>query len=252
MNKICLVLDIDETLLHYQPKEYLPDVFEYEYGILEDDDRLVYRPGLKEFIDYVNSTNGRIILGIWTYGTKNYADIIVEKIQNKYNNGEKLFQFVYSREDMNPGMLDKELEFIIEKHPELEINKQNTFLVDNRPANIHHRKNINNGIIVESFEGVNNDNMFLKMQKICESLLATGKIPSKYINSFMIGGNKTPIASIGSNFDNGFTPIVMQKTQKTKRRQRQTRKQKRRQNTKQQMYTRQQMYTKQQMYTRQL
>ena len=246
MDKICLVLDIDETLLHYQPKEYLPDVFEYEYGILENDDRLVYRPGLKEFIDYVNSTNGRIILGIWTYGTKNYADIIVEKIQNKYNNGEKLFQFVYSREDMNPGMLDKELEFIIEKHPELEINKQNTFLIDNRPANIYHRKNINNGIIVESFEGVNKDinkdNMFLKIQKICESLLTNGKIPNQYINRFMIGGNKTPIASIGSNFDNGFTPIVMQKTQKTKRRHRQTRKQKRRQN----------IFTKQKMYTRQL
>lgn len=245
MNKICLVLDIDETLLHYQPKEYLPYVFEYEYGIMENDDRLVYRPGLKEFIDYVNSTNGRIILGIWTYGTNDYANIIVEKIQNKYNNGEKLFQFVYSREDMNPGMLDKELEFIVEKHPELEITKQNTFLVDNRPANIHHRKNINNGIIVESFEGkinMHNNNMFLKIQKICESLLTNGKIPNKYINSFMIGGNKTPIASIGSNFDNGFTPIVMQKTQKTKRRHRQTRKHNRRQN----------IFTKQKMYTRQL
>jgi hypothetical protein len=246
MNKICLVLDIDETLLHYQPKEYLPDVFEYEYGILENGDRLVYRPGLKEFIDYVNSTNGRIILGIWTYGTNDYANIIVEKIQNKYNNGEKMFHFVYSREDMNPGMLDKELDFIVEKHPELEITKQNTFLVDNRPANIHHRKNINNGIIVESFEGVNKDinkdTMFLKIEKICESLLTNGKIPNKYINSFMIGGNKTPIASIGTNFDNGFTPIVIQKTQKQQKRQRQTRrKQKRRQN----IFTRQKMYTRQ-------
>lgn len=240
MNKICLVLDIDETLLHYQPKEYLPDVFEYEYGILENGDRLVYRPGLKEFIDYVNSNNGRIILGIWTYGTRDYANIIVEKIQNKYNNGEKMFQFVYSREDMNPGMLDKELDFIVKNHPELEITKQNTFLVDNRPANIHHRKNINNGIIVESFEGINKDNMFLKIKNICESLLTNGKIPNQYINSFMIGGNKTPIASIGTNFDNGFTPIVMQKTQK-KRRQRQTRKQKRRQN----IFTRQKMFTRQ-------
>ena len=30
MNKICLVFDIDETLLHYGPDDYLPDKFEYE------------------------------------------------------------------------------------------------------------------------------------------------------------------------------------------------------------------------------
>ena len=30
MDKICLVFDIDETILHYGPDDYLPQKFEYE------------------------------------------------------------------------------------------------------------------------------------------------------------------------------------------------------------------------------
>lgn len=218
MNKICLVFDIDETLLHYRPDDYLPNKFEYEENIFEKD-RMVIRPGLKKFIDFVKSKGDKIVLGIWTYGTKEYAEKVVERISKKYNNYEQLFQFVYSRENMSPGMLDKELDFIVDKHLNLGITKANTFLVDNRPANVIHQKNINNGIIVESFEGKPNKKdakMFEKLQTICKSLLSNGKMPKKYMTKFYISGEKTPIASIGTSFDDGLTPVPVKITRKRK------------------------------------
>ena len=204
--------------MHYKPADYLPNKFEYEDDIIENN-KMVLRPGLRKFIEFVKS-NDKIILGIWTYGTKDYAEKVVERIEHKYNDANKLFKFVYSRENMNPGMLDKELDFIIKKHPELGLNKTNTFLVDNRPANIIHSKNRNNGIIVESFEGEANKKdvkMFEKLQIICKSLLKTGKIPEKYMTKFYISGEKTPIASIGTTFDDGLTPVPKNKTRNKKR-----------------------------------
>jgi hypothetical protein len=216
MDKICLVFDIDETILHYGPNDYFPKKFDYEEGLLFEKDRMVIRPGLQKFIDYVNSQNEdseRIILGIWTYGTKEYADAVAKRIEETYNNSEKLFKFVYSRENMSPGMLDKELEFVISNNADLE--KETTFLIDNRPANIYHNKNRSNGIIVESFEGKKtsaDDKMFKSLQQICKSLLNTAKVPRKYIKDFLVSGSETPIANIGDSFDDGFTPIRKTKT----------------------------------------
>jgi predicted secreted acid phosphatase len=99
MDKICIVFDIDETLLHYTPEpKPMTTPFDSERNILEDGDIALFRPGLREFIEYVKSKNGKILLGIWTYGTKEYAKAIVKTIEEKYNDQKKLFEFVYSRE----------------------------------------------------------------------------------------------------------------------------------------------------------
>jgi len=220
MDKICLVFDIDDTLLHYGPDDYLPHKFDYEENIFEEKDRMVIRPGLKKFVDFVKTKGDKIILGIWTYGTKEYADKIVERLNKRYNNSEPLFQFVYSRENMSPGMLDKELDFIINKHHDLGITKANTFLVDNRPANVIHRKNIHNGIIVESFDGApgkKNAKMFEKLHTISKKLLDNGEMPKKYVTQFYVSGEKTPIASIGQSFDDGLTSIPKKTTRNKKK-----------------------------------
>jgi hypothetical protein len=220
MDKICLVFDIDETILQYGPDHFSPEKFEYEENLIGKD-RMVIRPGLKKFIEFVKSNGEKIILGIWTYGTQEYAEKVAKRIEQKYNNSEPLFQFVYSRENMSPGMLDKELDFIVDKHPELGITKANTFLIDNRPANVIHRKNRNNGIIVESFNGdpgKKDAKMFEKLQAISKSLLTSGKIPKKYVTQFYVGGEKTPVASIGSSFDDGLTPVHVKKTRNNRKR----------------------------------
>ena len=215
MDKICLVFDVDETILHYGPDDYFPQKFEYEEGIVSEKDRIVIRPGLQDFVNYVNLNRDRVSIGIWTYGTKEYADAVAKRIEDKYNDSEKLFQFVYSREDMSPGMLDKELDFVIRHNPELD--RETTFLVDNRPANVYHRKNRGNGIVVESFEGKKTsakDKMFDSLQKICNSLLVKGNVPKKYVKDFLVSGSETPIVNIGETFDDGFTPIKTSKTTK--------------------------------------
>ena len=220
MDKICLVFDIDETILQYGPDHFSPDKFDYEENLIGKD-RIVIRPGLKKFIEFVKSNGEKTILGIWTYGTQEYAEKVAKRIEQKYNNSEPLFKFVYSRENMSPWMLDNELDFIVDKHPELGITKANTFLVDNRPANVIHRKNRNNGIIVESFNGdpgKKDAKMFEKLEAISKGLLTNGCIPNKYMTHFYVGGEKTPLASIGSKFDDGLTPVSVKKTRKQKKR----------------------------------
>jgi hypothetical protein len=216
MDKICIVFDIDETLLHYMPEpKIMTTTYDLERNILEEGDVVIFRPGLKEFIEYVKSKNGKILLGIWTYGTKGYAGKIVEKIEQKYNGGEndqkndqkKLFKFVYSREDMKPGMLDKELDFVIANNQPIGLTKDNTFLIDNRPDNIYHAKNINNGIMVESFFGTEKNisvDMFKELTTVCESLLSDSRIPDTHKKDFKV---HKEIYCFGENFDDGLTPI---------------------------------------------
>jgi hypothetical protein len=209
MDKICIVFDIDETLLHYMPElGTIKTTYDLEQYILEEGDVVIFRPGLKEFIEYVKSKNGKILLGIWTYGTKWYAGKIVEKIEQKYNGGEKLFKFVYSREDMKPGMLDKELDFVIANNQLIGLTKDNTFLIDNRPDNIYHAKNINNGIMVESFFGTEKNisvDMFKELTSVCESLLSDSRIPDTHKKDFKV---HKEIYCFGENFDDGLTPLT--------------------------------------------
>ncbi len=225
LDKLCLVMDIDETMVHYaESYTSTPKTFEYDTGVISNDDILIYRPKLEEFFNYVNKyspdnvfksvssqsqspspvqsihSNKSIVIGIWTYGTRKYADRVVELLKARYNVN---FEFVYSREDMQHGMEDKELEFVLERHgQELQIAKENIYLVDNCPSNIYHSKNIKNGILVTSFVGHHIDKtdiMFEQLIQVCENLLHKDKVSDAYINKFTLNGVPTDIISIGKN-----------------------------------------------------
>jgi hypothetical protein len=107
---------------------------------------------------------------------------------------------------MKPGMLDKQLNYVIDKN-HMPFNRSlplppNIFLVDNRPENIYHKINQRNGIMVESFHGHNpKDTMFQNLQHMCNILLKTGRMPNDYIKRFNIKGQEMPIICIGSRFD---------------------------------------------------
>lgn len=236
LDKLCLVMDIDETMVHYAEEYTLtPRTFEYDTGLFgkgnhgsSNDDILIYRPKLNEFFNYVKKyspdnvfnsvssqssssaaqspssvsvqSNKSIVIGIWTYGTRKYADRVVDLLKARYNVN---FEFVYSREDMQRGMEDKELEFVLERHgQELQIGKENIYLVDNCPSNIYHSKNIKNGILVTSFTGHHidkTDKMFEQLIQVCENLLHKDKVSDAYINKFTLNGVPTDIISIGKN-----------------------------------------------------
>ena len=259
LDKLCLVMDIDETMAHYVKSKRINTTFEYARDLFNKDkdedenDALLLRPGLGEFFEYVKSyspdnvfrsvssnpdtadstpihdtsnksdisdlsnisekNNKSIVIGIWTYGSEDYAHKVKAILELRY--GIK-FEFVYSREVMKleyhkrqilgmPAMNEKELDYILNKHgTELGINKENIYLVDNCPSNIYHSKNIKNGILVTSFVGNKideKDKMFLELRDVCEDLLHKPRVHKKYINSFTIGGTPTNIISIGKNGD---------------------------------------------------
>jgi hypothetical protein len=242
MQTLCLVLDIDETILHYT---MTPDAgINYDNlseqggegdeeeenhdtltGIFRPNDKLYFRPGFWDFIEYVKSKEGKIVLGIWTFGNRVYADGLKPYLGD-------IFEFVYTAEDMKPGMLDKQLNYVVDrldsrKRKILRLPRtkkrgvsskqqlpKNIFLVDNRPQNINHDINRKNGIMVESFLGkTKEDTMFENLEVICESLLSTGQIPPKYMQKFRIEGKLRTIASIGTNFDDGIRPIISSRSE---------------------------------------
>jgi hypothetical protein len=243
MQTLCLVLDIDETILHYtmtpdaginydnSMKEGEDEDDEEEEnhdtltGIFRPNDKLYFRPGFWDFIEYVKSKEGKIVLGIWTFGNRVYADGLKPYLGDS-------FEFFYTAEDMKPGMLDKQLNYVVDRFDSRKrkilrlprtkkrgvSSKQqlpkNIFLVDNRPQNINHDINRKNGIMVESFLGkTKEDTMFENLEVICESLLSTGQIPPKYMQKFRIEGKPRTIASIGTNFDDGIRPIISSRSE---------------------------------------
>ncbi len=243
MQTLCLVLDIDKTILHYtmtpdaginydnSMKEGEDEDDEEEEnhdtltGIFRPNDKLYFRPGFWDFIEYVKSKEGKIVLGIWTFGNRVYADGLKPYLGDS-------FEFFYTAEDMKPGMLDKQLNYVVDRFDSRKrkilrlprtkkrgvSSKQqlpkNIFLVDNRPQNINHDINRKNGIMVESFLGkTKEDTMFENLEVICESLLSTGQIPPKYMQKFRIEGKPRTIASIGTNFDDGIRPIISSRSE---------------------------------------
>jgi hypothetical protein len=284
LDKLCLVMDIDETMVHYTEnyvKNFtVSDIFNKTASI-------IHRPGLKEFFDFVKSyspdnvfksvssnaatvssnaatvssnaatvssnaatvssnaatvssnaatvssnsssatvsntpviNNKSIVLGIWTYGTKTYANEVAKVLKETYNID---FEFIYSRETMqdNPGIEEKELDFILEKHgSDLDIKKENIYLVDNCPSNVYHHKNIKNSILVTSFVGLKideHDKMFFELIGLCKELLNNKNInEKKYINKFTLNGIPTNIISIGRNgkksWDSDDTCVLHEET----------------------------------------
>jgi hypothetical protein len=232
-DELLLVLDIDETLLHYtdEPLPYNPDFT----PVFEKEDQLFLRPGLQKFLDFVKSTNGKVKLGIWTFGNRRYAKGLLpilnfcvenDSTENKWKSSEKSLkkpclanlQFLYTIENMKPEMEPKELSYVLEEYLGQEYDRHeglppNIFLVDNRPENVYHDINIRNSIMVESYTGKNkSDNMFMHLIDFCKKFLDYGgKVPKKFLQNFMVDGEMKTIISIGKHFDNGMKPINIHK-----------------------------------------
>ena len=223
MERLCLVFDMDEAILHYAEKsddndenilnnEDTENVFA---DVIKPGDKLYFRPGFWDFLEYVREQEGRIVIGMWTFGNKPYATAI-----RPYFDKDGMFEFLYTVEDQGPDMKNKELTHVVDNFDDdmrerLGIRRnarlpKNIFLVDNRPENIYHEINRKNGIMVESFMGHNDsDTMFENLKKICNSLLSRGKVPSEFMQTFKIGNKKMVLASIGSKFDDGLRPLMM-------------------------------------------
>ena len=180
--RFCVIFDIDETMIQYlhdessirkwhSYKKFFPNRIE---AIENGTNIILFRPGLREFIHYAQKHN--IDLAIWTYGNKAYSNMIDEVITEYADLRKSPFEFVYSREeiqaDLANGREEKDLRRVFDAFPR-KYNNSNTFLVDNRAANVFHHSNRENGIVVESFDitagySPNGDTMFETLKHICD------------------------------------------------------------------------------------
>lgn len=218
--KILLILDIDETFLHLVTGRHtIPSDYNYDKVPFDETSTVYFRPGFAEFIEFAKVNRDWLTLGIWTYGNKLYADMNHRYLLKKFNLPEDMFLLVYSeteiKQDLNNGLFEKDLRRVYKTHPEF--THENTFLVDNRPANIYHMANKENGIIVESFvptsESYNpyEDTVFKTLIELCKTLKQTtikggsvfneDNINKTYLthlrNQFMVGDDKISFITIG-------------------------------------------------------
>ena len=154
----CIVLDIDETLIHSTQKslEDLSKIKSSSYDKCFKMDKQYYcvkfRPYLKEFLESAFKNFDHV--AIWTAADRKYATKILNYILTPKQFDSLLF--FYSRRDCvkdNQGYDNKPLEKIFNKYRFL--NKKNTVIVDN--ATYITRLNKNMSINVPDFISSNND-----------------------------------------------------------------------------------------------
>ena len=190
ISKLCVVFDIDETILVYlnnarsnhKFRSLNTDLFDHaEFQIGDKREFVVFRPGFRDFITYAKRK--KIDIAIWTYGDKKYAEFIDRLICLYYGFRKSPFVFVYSnleiKEDIQNGRFEKDMRRIFDAYPG-RFNISNTFLVDNKPSNIYHQSNFKNGFIVESFNLFLNkndiilasqDDLFTILKDVCNKII---------------------------------------------------------------------------------
>ena len=139
-----LILDLDETLIYFKYTN-----INERFGVIR------FRPGLINFLEIIKEFYEIII---FTFATKEYADIILNTIEKKGNN--KYFDGrLYREHNIQIGQKNyKDLSKIGR-------NLSKTIIVDN----IHHTFKFQkeNGILISSFYGENNqDKALIELQKI--------------------------------------------------------------------------------------
>lgn len=187
--KILLIFDIDETLIQYIPKKFndkiLPKVKEFGFEYKEEKDIVIFRPHLKKLFNFLKKNKEHIRVALWTYSDQDYANGIADILTHHCKLDENFFLFKYSSDHIDED-IPKNLQQVWNKFEQF--NKFNTFLVDDRPANLYHDTNIRNSIIIQPFipfgpnkereilsdehiKEQSNDDQFDSLIKICATLI---------------------------------------------------------------------------------
>lgn len=197
--QLCVVFDIDETLIHFVSKKYrnlwdnLSEPIKARFSITERDENIIIlRPHIHELFEYFK-TKPTIKVGLWTYSERQYSEDIAGILTKELNLPTDFFLFTWGAEDMEIGSetyevsgLPKDLTKIYDAFPNF--NTFNTIIVDDLYKNIKHEVNINNSILIEPFApfgankirdnigaeeqtNLSNDTSFIILREICEKTL---------------------------------------------------------------------------------
>ena len=154
---MCVVFDIDETLIQFINSQYrarvwdtLTDSEKALFSYVEKGGHIIiFRPGLRELFAYFNRNRHLIQVGLWTYSEDYYCRDIATEIIKYAGLPEDFFLFLLSGNDIRDDDDPKNLNIIYEKFPYL--SSFNTFIVDDLYTNITHKVNKENCIIVQPF-----------------------------------------------------------------------------------------------------
>ena len=153
--KMCVVFDIDETLIQFIHSKHRARVWD----ILSDDEKamfkyvekgghiIIFRPKLKELFAYFKKNHSRIQVGLWTYSDADYCKDIANEIIKYAELPKDFFLFLLSDQDMTDH--PKDLNVVYHMFPYL--SSFNTFIVDDLHKNITHKANKENCVIVQPF-----------------------------------------------------------------------------------------------------
>ena len=152
-DKILLILDLDETLIHASEAclDYAPD-FKYE-------NYFVYiRPGLANFLKRMSS---HFELAIWSSADDMYVSELVEKIKPD----EIDFQFIWSKSQCTLRRNYELDRYINEKRKGYQLERM--LIVDDSPEKVV--DNYGNAIYIMSFEGDKED---CELEKLSNYLIS--------------------------------------------------------------------------------
>lgn len=156
--RLLVVFDIDETLIHFLPKNKIgntnwkdmsdEDKSQFQY-VLDGDHVVFLRPYLCELFRFFNANQDKYAVALWTYSEREYADGIASMISEQCGFSEDLFLFKWGAEDIDDEDYPKNLNNIWSEFSDF--NKFNTIIVDDLHGNIRHEHNVENSILIQPY-----------------------------------------------------------------------------------------------------
>ena len=178
----CIVLDIDETLIHASSRR--PKQFHFIVNVNGDKYYVRKRPHLRKFLITVFSKFRYV--AIWTAASQEYALEVISKVLTKSQANRLLF--FWTREQCmvdKHGMFKKPLKYVWQSFPNL--NKSNTVMIDNNAYVMS--LNRANGVLVPDFNNYSEKDVHL-MFLIWKLNHQRGKITNNHqLRSFIRSAN---------------------------------------------------------------
>lgn len=154
--QLCVVFDIDETLIQFIPKKYvslwdgLSEEMKSKFRKIDSNGSIILlRPNIAELFDYYKNNNIRVAL--WTYSEREYSEGISKILIRELSLPEDFFLFTWGSEDIDASEsgMAKDLTDVYRAFPNF--NTFNTFLVDDAYRNLYHTSNQHNCILIQPF-----------------------------------------------------------------------------------------------------
>lgn len=169
--KLCVVFDIDETLIQFINKKQKPNIewdnmsqedkSQFEYVEHTDGHVIFLRPYLRDLFRMFNANKDRFSVGLWTYSDQEYSEGIAKMLKEQYELDNDFFLFTWGEEQIKG--VPKNLKDVWNEFPQF--NTFNTIIVDDLYGNIIHDSNNKNCVLIQPYAPFGRDKKRVPMSK---------------------------------------------------------------------------------------